>query len=276
MALVNARLSESSFRGWLRARGLARRLLSAFDVALAQDTAIAARLTTLGAPEVVVSGSLKADSPPLPVDETALAPFMNAVYPRSVFLAASTHRGEEEPVMDAAAALRECGANALTVIVPRDPARGADITSMADARGFRTARRGSGALPEADTQIYVADTMGELGLFYRAARFAFIGGSLVPHGGHNPLEAAILDTAIVTGPHTDNFDDIYRTLLQAQGSGCVQNAGELIATVLTLIANPIQAARLAGLAKAAAESLGGALTRTLDIAEHLLATYART
>jgi 3-deoxy-D-manno-octulosonic-acid transferase len=276
MALVNARISEASFRGWRRAKALAHRLLSAFDVVLAQDAAVAARLTVLGAPSVYIGGSLKADAAPLPVDENALAEFMNAIYPRTVFLAASTHQGEEEALLEVATALRDHEAQALTVLVPRHPARGPQIATLAEKREFTVVRRSAGALPGADTEIYVADTMGELGLFYRTTRFVFMGGSLVPHGGQNPLEAAILDTAILTGPHTENFEEIYRTLLSAQGEGRIDNAEQLVATVLTLIANPIQTARMAGLAKAAAESLGGALGRTVDIAEKLLAAYART
>jgi 3-deoxy-D-manno-octulosonic-acid transferase len=276
MALVNARLSEGSYRGWLRAKGLARRLMQAFDVALAQDEVIAVRLRALGAPNVIVSGSLKADAPPLPADETALAQLMNAIYPRSVFLAASTHPGEDEAILDATAALQQCGAHSLTVIVPRQPARGGAIAEMAQARGFKSSCRATGALPDSDTQVYVADTMGELGVFYRAARFAFVGGSLVPHGGHNPLEPAVLDTAVIAGPHVQNFAEIYRTIFGAQGTGLVRSAAELTALVLTLTANPIQSARLAGLAKAAAQSLSGALSRTVDSAERLLASYART
>ena len=274
MALVNARLSERSYRGWQRARSLAARLLSSFDVCLAQDADVAARLTALGARAVRIAGALKADAPPLPVDETALAAFNAALGGRPLFLAASTHPGEDDALLSVAGALRDSGSNALTGIVPRHPQRGREIEALAGLRGFSVARRGAGALPSPTTQIYVADTLGELGLFYRAARIAFLGGSLVPHGGQNPLEPARLGTAILTGPHTHNFDEIYATLLGAQGEGRVETNDALIACVLRLIGDPSAATRLGRSAKDAAESLGGALPKTVDIAEALLASHA--
>lgn len=275
MALVNARLSERSFHGWQRARSLAARLLSSFDACLAQDADIAARLAALGARGIRISGSLKADAPPLPVDEDAAAAFGAALGGRPLFLAASTHPGEDAALFSTAAALRVSASNALTVIVPRHPQRGREIETLATARGFSVARRGTGALPKPATEIYIADTMGELGLFYRAAKFAFLGGSLVPHGGQNPLEPTCLGTAILTGPHTHNFNETFRILLAAQGEGRVETAEELTASVLRLNADPNSATRMGRAAKQAAESMGGALAKTVDMAETLLASHAR-
>jgi 3-deoxy-D-manno-octulosonic-acid transferase len=275
MALVNARLSERSFRGWNRARGLARRILSSFDSCLAQDEGVAKRLTALGALSVQIAGSLKADAPVLPVDEAALTAFRAALGARPIFLAASTHPGEEEIVMRVADALRKNGSDALTIIVPRHPARGAEIEALAKAHGFGVSRRAAGELPSTDTQIYVADTMGELGLFYRATPFAFLGGSLVPHGGQNPLEAARLGTAVVTGPHTHNFEDIFVSLLAAQGDGRVQSGEELSGLVQKLITDPRRARQLGARAKSASDCLKGALSATIAMAETLI-THART
>jgi 3-deoxy-D-manno-octulosonic-acid transferase len=274
MALVNARLSEDSFKGWSRARGFAARLVGAFDICLAQDAIVAGRLQSLGARAVTISGSLKADAPPLPVDENALADFLRAANERSLFIAASTHPGEDAPLLEVAEAMRRARLDTLTVIVPRHPVRGAEIEGLAAARGFPVQRRSTGALPSSDTAIYVADTMGELGLFYRATNFAFLGGSLVKHGGQNPLEAAQLNAAVITGPYTDNFEEIFRVLLNAQGEGRVRDVEELTALVVSLSANPVAAARLGRIAKAAAETLGGALSRTLDAAEKLLHAHA--
>ena len=275
MALVNARLSARSFQGWQRARALAARLLSSFDACLAQDADIAARLAALGARGLRITGSLKADAPPLPVDEAAATAFSDALGGRPLFLAASTHPGEDAALFAVAAALRVSASNALTVIVPRHPQRGPEIENLAAARGFTVARRGTGALPAAATEIYVADTLGELGLFYRAARFAFLGGSLVPHGGQNPLEPACLGTGILAGPHTHNFDETFRVLLAAQGEGRVATAEELTAAVLRLNADPDAAALLGRAAKQAAASLGGALAKTVETAETLLVSHAR-
>src|SRR5258706_8553250 len=253
MALVNARLSERSFRGWNRARGLARRILSSFDLCLAQDDGVARRLTALGASSVRTTGSLKADAPPLPVDEAALSIFRAAIGARPLFLAASTHPGEDEAVMQAADELRKIGSDVLTIIVPRHPARGPEIEALAKAHGFAVSRRATGALPSSGTELYVADTMGELGLFYRAAPFAFLGGSLVPHGGQNPLEPARLGTAIVTGPHTHNFEEIFPVLLAAQGESRVHSVEELSRLVHNLIADPGIAAQLGIRAKSASD-----------------------
>jgi 3-deoxy-D-manno-octulosonic-acid transferase len=270
MALVNARLSQRSFRRWRMAPGLVKRLLCSFDECLAQDAGVAGRLTALGAPSVRITGSLKADAPPLPVDEAALQAFSSALGVRPLFLAASTHPGEDEILLEVAKALHSFGSNALTVIVPRHPRRGPEIEALARARGFTAARRATGALPAPETQIYIADTLGELGLFYRVTNFAFLGGSLVPHGGQNPLEPARLNTAVLTGPYTQNFEDIFSVILAAQGEGRVTSSEQLIALVSTLIGSPIAAARLGAMAKAAVEPLGGALNSTIGIAETLL------
>src|SRR5215510_3799018 len=242
LALINARMSERSFRGWSRASALANLLLSSFDECLAQDDVTAARLKAFGARSVNVSGSLKADGPPLPVDEAALGEFKASVGSRPLFLSASTHPGEDATLLDVALKLRD-SAHALTVIVPRHPTRGTEIEAAARERGFATRMRSAGALPDSATEVYVADTLGELGLFYRAAPFAFLGGSLIPHGGQNPLEPARLGTAVLTGPHTHNFDETFRVLLAAQGEGLVRTVEELHAIVTRLIRDPALARR---------------------------------
>jgi 3-deoxy-D-manno-octulosonic-acid transferase len=273
MALINARISERSFRGWSRASALAKLLLSSFDACLAQDEATASRLEALGAKGVKVSGTLKADAPPLPVDESGLEEFKAAVGLRPLVLAASTHPGEEELVLDVALKLR--GRNALTVLVPRHPARGPEIETLARERGFETRRRSAAGLPGATTEIYVADTLGELGLFYRAAQFAFLGGSLIEHGGQNPLEPARLGTAVITGPHTHNFDETFRALLDAQGQGQVRTVEELHALIARLIDDPELARRLGERARTAVGGMAGALQDSIDLAESLLARHAR-
>ena len=176
--------------------------------------------------------------------------------------------------MQAAHTLLGARSDVLTVIVPRHPQRGPEIEILALARGFSVARRATGTLPSPNTQLYVADTLGELGLFYRAAPFAFLGGSMVPHGGQNPLEPARLGTAILAGPYTQNFEEIFRVLLNAQGMGRVHSPEELSALALKLIEDPAEAARLAANAKAAAETMGGALAATVELAETMLESHA--
>lgn len=272
LALVNARLSARSFAGWQRLPGFARRIFSSFEVCLAQDESVAQRLTTLGARNVRIGGNLKADAPPLPADESLLASLRDAIGARPVFLAASTHAGEDEAVLDAAAALKPF--ETLTVIVPRHPERGPEIETLAQLRGFSCVRRCNAAVPSAETEVYVADTMGELGLFYRLARAAFLGGSLIAHGGQNPLEPARLSVPVIAGPHTANFDDIYRLLFAAQGSGRIQSAEQLAQTATKFLRDEAEARRIGELGRNCAEGLSGALTLTVQTAEYLL-SHAR-
>lgn len=207
VALVSARLSARSLAGWGRQAGSARRLFGAFDLVLAQDDATAAALAGLGARD---DGrlNLKLTGEPLPAEEAALARARAAAGDRPVFLAASTHPGEEALVLDAFARL----GRGLLVIVPRHPSRGAEIAALAAER-FPVRRQGAGETFDGAAPVYVADRLGELGLWFRLARAAFVGGSLVPGiGGHNPLEPARLGCPSITGPHLENWQSVYDAL----------------------------------------------------------------
>jgi 3-deoxy-D-manno-octulosonic-acid transferase len=269
LALVNGRMSQRSFAGWQRARKTAAAILSLYDVCLAQDDETAQRLRLLGARNVTVSGNLKADAPPLPADETELQRLSQAIAGRPVFLATSTHDGEEETLLPAHDTLRRQFPSLLTIIAPRHPERGPDIAMLCGTR--KSLRRSEVALPRADTAIYIADTLGELGLLYRLAPFAFIGGSLVWHGGQNPLEAARLARAVMAGPHTQNFALAYDALFASQGAGRVHTAGEIAALAARLLGDAADATRMGQAAMRAAESLGGALEKTRVAVEAMLA-----
>ena len=273
LALVNGRLSARSFAGWRRLPNTAAALLSAYDLCLAQDADTADRLTALGARKVEITGSLKADAPPLPADATKLAALKQTIGPRPVLLAASTHPGEDETILPAHDALRKQFPDLLTIVVPRHPERGADIAMLCGTRPV--ARRATGALPSEKTAVYVGDTMGELGLFFRVAPFAFIGGSLIPHGGQNPLEPARLNCAVLAGPHTENFTASYDAIFAAQGAGRVHASRDIAALAARLIADPAEAVRMGEAAKGAAASLGGAVEKTRAAVEALLAGDAR-
>jgi 3-deoxy-D-manno-octulosonic-acid transferase len=268
LALINGRLSARSFAGWRRFRRSARKLLANYDVCLAQDAETAARLTALGAPRVEITGSLKADAPPLPADPAKLDAMRAAIGARPVLLAVSTHPGEDETILPAHDALRRRFSDLLTIIAPRHPERGADIAMLCGGRPVR--QRSTGELPDASTAVYVADTMGELGLFYRLAPSAFIGGSLVPHGGQNPLEAARLHCAVMTGPHTENFTPAYAAILKAQGDGRVHSCAEIVALATRLIERPEEARAMGDAAFAAASQMGGAVEKTRVAVEALL------
>lgn len=252
MALINARISADSHSGWQRARNVARHLLGSFSLVLAQDETTAARLRDLGAANVVVSGNLKTAAAALPARAAELMDLQNAVAGRPLWLAASTHPGEEELAADTHLALRDRFANLLTIIAPRHPRRGGEIAAALRKRGLNVAVRSAAERIEADTDIYLADGLGELGLFYRIASIAFIGGSLVPHGGQNMLEAAQLHCAILHGPHIENFREIADELAAANASSPVTDAAALTRTVAELLGADSRVEALAEAAAAAA------------------------
>jgi len=214
MMLLNARLSDRSFDRWRRVGGLARSLFGQFDRILARAPEDAARLRALGARDVVELGNLKFAAPPLPVPRIESERLRRVVAGRPIWLAASTHPGEEAMILDIHASLAARLPGLVTLIAPRHPERGAEI---ARAAPHATGRRVLGDDLPAAGGVYIADTIGELGIFYALAGIAFVGGSLVPDGGHNPLEPARLGCAVAVGPHTSNFRDTV-TALEAAGA----------------------------------------------------------
>jgi 3-deoxy-D-manno-octulosonic-acid transferase len=276
MALVNARMSARSARRWARAPGLARATLGAFGLILARSEEDAARLTRVGAERVACWGDLKEAAAPLPADAAALATLRAAIGGRPVFLAASTHPGEEALVFAAHRALAVGFPDLLTIVVPRHPERGAAIA--AEAGRLTAARRSLGEELAPGTEVYVADTLGELGLFYRVAQVAMIGGSLVPHGGQNPLEPARLGCPIVFGPHMHNFREQVDRLLAAGGAVQVPDSAALAPGVAAMLTNPGRARATADAAAAVAESRADLPERVASALLGLLppATPART
>ena len=229
LLFVNARMSRRSYRRWRWIPGISASLLRRFRTALVQDSETGRYLHRLGLPRdrIEVTGSLKMGAGMLPHDGATEAEFARACGDRRIWLAASTHSGEEEIVADAHALLEERQKGTLLIVVPRHPERGGEVAGMLSARGFRVRRRSTGELPGADDQIYVADTLGELGLWYRVAPVSFVGGSMVKSGGHNPYEPALLESAIVHGPHVSNFSQDFGRLESAGATMRVTSAGEL-------------------------------------------------
>jgi len=273
LALINARISERSAAGWRRAPQMARTLLGVFDTILAQDEDFAARFRAMGAHDVVVAGSLKADAPPLSCDENALAAMRAVIADRPLLLAAQTHPGEDETILPAHDQLRARFPDLLTIIVPRHVERGPDIAMLCGARP--NARRAAGEPVTPKTAVYIADTMNELGLFYRLPSFCFLGGTLVPMQGHNPLEPAILNCAVLAGPSRANSARAFEAVLGAQGFGDVQTSTDIAREAERLLSDP-QAARAAGIAAArGAASLSGAVEKTIRAVKNLLGADAR-
>jgi 3-deoxy-D-manno-octulosonic-acid transferase len=271
LVMVNGRMSERSFRRWARMPDTARALLGRFSLCIAQSPRDAERLARLGAAPVAVAGNLKFDAPPPPADAHALARLTGLIAGRPVWIAASTHPGEEEAVAAVHRALAARFPDLLTIVAPRHPERGPAVAASIEATSLRAASRSAGALPERDTQVYVADTLGELGLFYRLAPLVFMGGSLVPHGGQNPIEPAKLGAAILHGPHVHNFADVYAALDQAGGALPVADAEGLAAALADLLVDAGLVRAMAQAATDAVERLTGALERTLRSIEPYLA-----
>jgi len=259
--LVNARLSERSFKGWQRFSGVARPVFGRLTLCLAQTEADGARYKALGAPDVVVTGNLKLAAPPPAADPAAVADFRQAIGVRPVWVAASTHEGEETMIAEAHDKVASRYPDLLTIIVPRHPERGEAIAAGLKASGLTVTRRSAGAAPTGN--IYLADTIGELGLFYRVAPVAFLGGSLVPHGGQNPIEAAQLGCAVLHGGHVHNFKDVYAVLDKSGGAEVIAGATSLATALDRLLTDPAEAARRASAAKDALKPFSGALDATL-------------
>jgi 3-deoxy-D-manno-octulosonic-acid transferase len=270
LVLINGRMSSRSFRRWLRRPGFSRPLFSAFDLVLAQNERLSQRFTVLGAPAALGVGNLKADAPPPPVDLAGHKRLAAALSGRTAWLAASTHQGEDDMVALAHLAMKQSRPDLLTIIVPRHPDRGTDIAKLLTGAGLSVALRSEGKLPEAGTEIYIADTIGELGLFYNLVPVAFVGGSLVPHGGQNPVEAIKLGATVLTGPHWRNFADAYDELLRAGGCRQVEDAESLGRAALALLEDAQARATMMARAEAAIERMGGALPRTIAELERFL------
>jgi 3-deoxy-D-manno-octulosonic-acid transferase len=270
LVLINGRMSEQSFKGWRSLRRTAKALLGKFDLCLAQSSVDAERFSQLGMPAVHITGNLKLDVPAPPADAMQLGEMQRATADRQVLVAASTHPGEDEAVIEAHRRARKARPRLLTIIAPRHPERGTDILNLAVAAGSRAMLRSRGVIPDARTDIYVADTIGELGLFYRLAHVVFMGGSIVEHGGQNPIEAAKLGKPILHGPNVWNFHAIYAALDAARGAEEVENVGHLAVRIGDLMKDPAarKAAGDAGLRTM--ERLGGALERTFSELEPYL------
>jgi 3-deoxy-D-manno-octulosonic-acid transferase len=267
LILVNGRMSDRSFQRWQRLPSMIGALLRRFALCLAQTHEDAERLARLGAPHVAVAGNLKFDAAPPPADSRALAQLSGLVAGRPVWLAASTHPGEEEIILEAHKLLAVRHPHLLTVLVPRHPDRGPEIAALAEKAGQRAVRRSQNQPPDRATDVYIADTIGEMGLFYRLTPLVFVGGTLVPVGGHNPIEPAKLGAAIMHGPHTHSAREIYEALDAARGALAVKDERALARALTELLSDPGLTRQMARAATDAVVALGGAVDRTLQSIE---------
>lgn len=270
MVLVNGRMSPRSFPRWRRASATISALLGRFDLCLAQSDVDAERFSALGARDVIATGNLKLDVDAPPADPVRLERLLAVTRGRPVIVAASTHAGEEELMAGVHARLAAQFPSLLTVIVPRHPQRGEAIARAIEAAGHEVALRSHDELPTAQTAIYVADTMGELGLFYRLAPIVFMGGSLIEHGGQNPIEAIKLGAAVVHGPHVFNFADVYSALNAAGGAVQVDDGDRLALQIGRWLSDQPARQRAVAAGEDVVTRLGGALERSLAALEPYL------
>lgn len=233
--LLNARMSEDSFRRWKWARGMIGQILSTFALCLGQNAAEAERLKTLGAKDVRVSANMKYAAAPLPFDAAKLETLKASIAGRPIIIYASTHAGEDEIALEAHQALIKQFPQLLTLIVPRHPQRGGDILSLAAARGITAGLRSKG---DDLGGVYIADTLGELGLFFRLPGIVVMGGSFADIGGHNPIEPGQLGRTIVYGPVMYNFVTISADFLAAKAAIQVTDTAALQNKLAEILAQP--------------------------------------
>ena len=258
--LLNGRLSERSYTGWRRAPGFARYLLQSFHHVQARTPLDAERFRRLGASQVDNPGDLKLAAPDLPADPAELDRLRRLLGDRPVWLAASTHPGEEALIAIVHRRLVVDHPTLLTLIVPRHPERGTSIAAELSAPS-----RSAGDDPPAGPGIWIADTLGELGLWFRLAPVVFVGRSLIaPGGGQNPLEPARLFCAIATGPHTGNFIDHVAMLLAAGGLEEVADIDALTQFVSRMLIDPAERDAMAQRAADVARAHGGLPDRTAE------------
>lgn len=263
--LVNARLSERSARGYKRFGGWTRSMLGRLDWIAAQAEEDAARFRDVGADEnnVSVTGSIKYDvAIPDDVKQRASA-LRDSLGQRPVWIAASTHEGEDGSLLAAHGRVLESVPDTLLVIVPRHPDRFDSVSELVAKSGFSLVRRSSGQ-PIGNAQVYLGDTMGELLVMFGAADVAFVGGSLIERGGHNPLEPAAWSIPVITGPHVFNFETVYDQLEAGQGLVRVDNERDLAEQVIRLLTSPDQARETGRSALAVVEANRGALDRVVS------------
>lgn len=270
LVLVNARLSRRSFARWRRLPRFIGPLLARVDLCLAQSAGDAERLAALGMPRVSVTGNLKFDAAPPPAALEAFEPLLEAVDGRPLWLAASTHEDEEDLVLATHRHLAERWPDLLTIVAPRQSQRGPALAIAGAAAGLSVSLRSRGESISARTGLYIADTMGELGLFYRLAPLVFVGKSLGGGGGQNPIEPAKLGCAILHGPAVANFVDIYRVLDGAGGAIEVTDGPALATALSRLLADERGVADMAEAAASVIEAQAGGTQAVMAALEPLL------
>ncbi len=262
--LVNARLSDRSFRRWRQYGSLAAALFENLSHVVAQSELDASRFEQLGVSRVTVSGNLKVDVAFPAVDPQVLDTIQAEIGGRPTWMALSTHPGEEEKIVAAQKLIKASVPGVLTLIVPRHPNRADGIETMLTRAGLKVARRGMGHKITPDTDVYLGDTMGEMGLYLGLGSVAFLGKSLSNSGGQNPLEPAMMEVAILSGRNVQNFRATFEALLEDGAARLVSDEKMLAAHVSYLLTNPEARVAMTDAAKATVDKMRGSLERTFQ------------
>ncbi|TNF03658.1 MAG: 3-deoxy-D-manno-octulosonic acid transferase [Gammaproteobacteria bacterium] len=278
VVVANARLSEKSAVGYRRFAALTAPMLAKVNQVAAQHQDDGARFQSLGLSDeqLTITGNIKFDlniADTLKQRAAALRTEWRGIEGRPVWLVASTHAGEEEIVLRAFRQLLTAFPSLLLVLVPRHPERFQGVAQMCESLGFMTVKRSRGDVPGEGDQILLGDTMGELLLFFGACDIAFVGGSLVPVGGHNLIEPAAWEKPVLSGPHLFNFSEASRLLLEAGGMAVCADDQALVDEITRLLESPESAAAMAAAAKSVADNNRGALQRLLDVIERQLSSH---
>lgn len=271
-ALVNARLSEKSFKRWKAISGETQSMLSVFDVVLTQTKQHKKWFDELGIHTSIVTDNLKFSASPLPYNENELKSLKKKVGNRPIWVYASTHKGEEELAVETHEALLEVFPDLLTIIVPRHPDRREEILENLKDTDLKIALRSRNNSLNKNTQIYIADTLGELGIFYKLTEIAIIGRTFSDDGGggHNPIEAALLDCATLSGPNYQNQQDLTDQMVKANAIKIVEKKSDLPKVVSELLKDDIQRQKLMKDGKEFAQKKAGVIERVLHEIEPLL------
>ncbi|MHA6684598.1 lipid IV(A) 3-deoxy-D-manno-octulosonic acid transferase [Mesorhizobium sp. A556] len=265
--LVNGRLSDRSFASWKKRANIAAALFENLAHVVAQSEIDSERFKELGARPVTVSGNLKVDTSPPPVDDKALHALKHQIAARPTWAAVSTHEGEEIVAAEVHVTLAARHPGLLTIIVPRHPDRAQALGEQFAGMGLKVARRSAGDKITPDIDILLGDTIGEMGLYLRLTEIAFVGRSLTSEGGQNPLEPAMLDTAVLAGRNVQNFRDSYQRLIDKGGAKLVRDRAMLAGAVNFLLTNEGARHDMMAAGAAAVEEMRGALACTLKSLE---------
>ena len=264
LVLLNGRISDKSFKRWKRAKWFIKPLLQNFTLTLGQSPENARRLKILGSPAIECVGNIKYAAPPSPYDTKELEKLLKEIGTRPCWCGASTHDNEEELMACVHEHIKNRYANLLTICVPRHPHRADSIEKMFLKRGLNVARRSRKEAIGPKTDVYLADTIGEMGLLYRLAPVVFVGGSLIPFGGQNMLEPMSLSRAVIIGPNAFNFKEIVQTGKEMQALMEVPDEHALAATVQELLSSPIKRKELGSVAHRTATSEMAVLSRLCE------------